>query len=661
VTLTLKASMPGVSVAKTVTVPAGGTAAVPLTFDRKSSTTGVLSGWLTATGPNGVLVTTAMGATLDPPRHRVTFKAVDRSGAPTSVPVLQMFGDDRRFDVLGFLGAGDSGWVDVAEGDYLVDASLTDGSRMHPEETLVTIPELRVDRDITVVLDGGKAKPIRIDTPKPAEQQTVLSYYVHRVTGSGRQIDNGFMAFSAVEKVNVTPTAPLRKGKYEFSSRWQLVAPLARAVVPAAGTFDLRPMPASPVWSGTRHFDLAAGLTGSVKGKAVIVDAADADEYELTQQAADAGAAIVLLMRGSDSTAWTRWDPSAEERMPIPAIRISYDYGQKVLARIAKRGATMDLTMTPSSPYLYDILQVSTGRVPSQIVYQVTTANSYRITNRYAFNGGLPWVREQRFGWRPWQEYAWNDTQRAVATPSVREEWVSTGDSLWQHFVHPEYPWNDLGVSLDTGFRVQPRSYPKAGTASDTWGAQVVRPATPAGFASKRTGTVLNLRVANYVDATGKHFDFGDNDRSAAQLYRDGALISETKDAWRDVTVPAGSATYRLALTTARSGAEWLYGTSTSTEWTFRSAKDGTLPLLQIAYAAPVSLTGTATTRPHSLGVSVPGACKLVVEVSTDEGRTWKATRTVPAGTGTVSLRVTATDQAGNSVKQTVLRAYGRA
>jgi len=83
VTLTLKATMPGVTAAKSVTVPAGGTAAVPLTFDRKSPTTGVLSGWLTATGPNGVLVTTALGATLDPPHHRVTFKAVDRSGAVT--------------------------------------------------------------------------------------------------------------------------------------------------------------------------------------------------------------------------------------------------------------------------------------------------------------------------------------------------------------------------------------------------------------------------------------------------------------------------------------------------------------------------------------------------------------------------------------------------
>ena len=32
----------------------------------------------------------------------------------------------------------------------------------------------------------------------------------------------------------------------------------------------------------------------------------------------------------------------------------------------------------------------------------------------------------------------------------------------------------------------------------------------------------------------------------------------------------------------------------------------------------------------------------------------------VPAGHGTVSLRVTAVDKSGNSVTQTVIRAYGR-
>ncbi len=513
---------------------------------------------------------------------------------------------------------------------------------------------MHVDRDLTVVLDARKAKPITIVTPKPAEQQAVLSYYVHRVTGTGRQIDNGFMEFSATEKVNVTPTAKVRKGAYEFSSRWQLVAPFARAVFPGAGTYDLRPMPASPAFTGTRHYSLDAKSRGS---RAVIVPV-DGDEYEAVQRAADAGAALVLLMRGPDMAAWSTWDPSAEERLPIPALLIANDYGARVLAK----AKTLDLTMTPDSPYLYDVLQVSTGRVPDGIVHHVTAANSYRVTSRYAHNGGLGWVREQRFGWRPWQDYSWNDRQRAVGTPSVREEWVSAGDSLWQHHVHQDYPWSDLGSALDTGFADQPRSYPRPGHAVETWAAPVVRPATPAGYVNRRAGNVLQLRVADFVDSSDRHFTIDEADQSNAKLYRDGTLISETRDAWRDLTIPAGSATYRLALTTARGGDEWQYGRSTSTEWTFRSSKAGPLPMLRIGYTAPV----TATTRAHLLGVTVPGARSVAVALSLDEGATWKNASTVgdrfvvPAGRGTVSLRVTATDQSGNTVKQTVLRAYGR-
>ena len=55
---------------------------------------------------------------------------------------------------------------------------------------------------------------------------------------------------------------------------------------------------------------------------------------------------------------------------------------------------------------------------------------------------------------------------------------------------------------------------------------------------------------------------------------------------------------------------------------------------------------------------------------SVDDGATWRSLPTtgrdggytvvVPAGRAAVSLRVTATDPSGDSVTQTVIRAYGR-
>lgn len=660
VTLSLRDTLANVSSPASVTVPAGGTASVTVSLDTAKGSRGPLSGWLTATAA-GVQVTTALGGMLDGPHHLVTFTAVDRAGGPASVPGLQLFGDDARFDVLNFLFAGQTKTFDLQEGDYLLDATIEDGGPLDEQVTQVVNPELRVDRDLTVVLDARQGRPIRIETPRPAEQRTVLSYYVHRVTGSGRSIANGFMFFSTLKQINVTPTAPVRAGSFEFSSRWQLVAPIARLAGAGSTGGGLTPdlLPNSAVYAGTRRFSLVAGLGAGARGKAVVLDEENNDdEYGQVQAAADAGAVAVIFVRKADRSGWSPWSPDGE-RSPIPAAVLPHD---SLPAIRALTGKSISLTLTPNSPYLYDVFQVSPGRVPSRIVYRVTAANSYRITSRYADNGGFDWVREQRFGWRPWQTYSWNDTQRDVRTSTAREEWVSVGDTVWQHQVHHAYPWNDLGASLDGGMADVPVSYRRAGRAAETWNSPVVRPATPAGWSNTRTGDVLHLRVADYVDSTDRHHTVDQADRASASLYRNGVLVTTTPNAWQDVTVAPGDARYRLTLSTERGGDDWQYGTATSTEWTFRSARAGTLPLLQVGYSAPVSLAGTAPTRAHDVRVSVPGASRVTVEYSADEGATWirLAGSRVPAGHGTVSLRVTASDRSGNTVRQTVVRAYGR-
>jgi hypothetical protein len=141
--------------------------------------------------------------------------------------------------------------------------------------------------------------------------------------------------------------------------------------------------------------------------------------------------------------------------------------------------------------------------------------------------------------------------------------------------------------------------------------------------------------------------------------------------------VPPGDATYRLELSTARSTAEWQHATKTETAWTFRSGHTdhALLPLLQVDYAVDADLTNRAgrTTRlgltfRHQDGLATPRLRTVQAWLSYDDGRTWtrlaldrhhRATVHHPRGTGFVTLKVAATDQAGNTVEQTVTRAYG--
>jgi subtilisin family serine protease len=680
---------------RTVTVPAGGSVDEPVVVDLAHLARGEYSGWITATAPGDVRTTTAVGITLEGPRHKVTFKAVDRNGKATNVPVVMLHGDSSRSDYLGYLLGGSGPVADVEEGTYLLDALIEQGGP-HEQATLITNPELKITKDVQILLDARTGTPIRIQTPKPSQQQNVLSYYVHRTTGSGRTISHGVMHFSNVEQVNVTPTTPVKSGSYEFSSRWQLVEPMVQATVGGAK------VPAnltrySPSYNGRRRLPLVYAGHGTAaelaavktKGAAVIIRSTDEpsgatgpSEAELTAAAAKRGAAVTVLVRPAGWSTWTSWTPIGD-REPIDSVVVASGDASAMIAKARTKGASIDLTLTTSSPYLYDVQQVSAGRVPSSIVYRVTAANSARITSRYADNGGVPWEKEQRFGWRPWQTFSWNDTSRFVQTPKTREEWVTAGDSIWQQQVRPDWPWNDEG-QLAGGATQLPRHYsPRHSTT--TWLSPVVRPASPIGvpaLVSTRTGDTLNLRIPEFVDSSG-HYTIGEATRTSASLTRDGVALAQLGNARQDVDTTKPSAAYQLSLDTVRTDDEWTWGVNTSTVWNFRSAGTGSstpqpLPLLQIDPVAPVDLTGRAPATTHTVALTVrdqdgrpaPARATLTAELSTDNGVTWRSVHVlgsglhyravIPAGHAPISLRLKATDPSGNSVQQTVIRAYGR-
>ncbi|MEU4472348.1 S8 family serine peptidase [Micromonospora sp. NPDC023888] len=690
---TRAAETDGVTVGGTeVTVPAGGSVAVPLRADPAKLDRGLHSGWLVATGADGVAVRTAVALTLSGPLHIVTVRALDMQGQPGLASVLTLFGEQPESDWLGWVGG--EVHVQVEEGPYLLEALIEHGAPLDEQVTLVTDPELLVDRDLTVVLDPRKGTPVRIETPKPSEQRSTISFYEHRVFGNGRQVDHGVMTFSTVQQVNVTPTRPVREGEFEFSSRWQLVAPMVDATISGvSGPLDINLMGYSPAPADRRKLPLVWAGTGTaaelarVRGAAALLTASpDASEEDQIAAAAAAGAKVALIVRPADQSAWTSWTPLGD-RLPIPALAVAYDDGQEVIAAARKGRTTLDLTLTVESPYLYDVWQVSKDRIPERITHRVTAQNTAEVTARYG-GVGAEWASEQRFGWRPWQETSWNDNQRLVRAGTTRQEFVSAGDSWWQHQVMHKIMFMSWG-RLNGGLSQQPRRYAADDRETETWHAPVVRPAVPAGGGvpvPTRSGDTLDLRVPEFVDAEGHYSPAGSSEESdtvEARVSRDGEQLADLSAGWAPVPTTAGRARYRLDLTTKRSSADWRYATRTDTAWEFTSARptgDTATPLslLQVDYQVPADLLGTVRgDRPHQLGLTLrqpsgvpaPTGASVRVQVSFDGGVTWRDattkgsgtryTATVPAGRGTVSLRVHAADRAGNTVDQTVLQAYG--
>jgi hypothetical protein len=264
-----------------------------------------------------------------------------------------------------------------------------------------------------------------------------------------------------------------------------------------------------------------------------------------------------------------------------------------------------------------------------------------------------------------------------VPLPSVRTEFYNT-DAQWNIVL----------------FQVDPAD-PSAGRAIFQGGQRVFRrghadrlavnhapfgpsfPAEQVPWACRCADTVdvfLPLLGDSSGNAGTSHVDAVD-----IKLFRDGQLAGQSQgEFFAAFPVPPEPAGYRLTAEATRSHP---FDTSTrvSAEWTFRSGHadvDVPLPLSAIVFSPELDQTNTAPAgQPFLVPVAFqpPNSTELVrphrlaVDVSFDEGRTWQRADVLanlavllhhPADATSVSLRATATDRDGNTVTETLIRAY---
>ncbi|OLF10309.1 hypothetical protein BLA60_17465 [Actinophytocola xinjiangensis] len=695
----------------TVEVPAGGSATVPVIADPAALDGGVHGGRLTATAGD-VVVHTALGANEAVPTHKLTIRASGRDGGHTFTPYVSVYGQDSRYDVRKYIYDGQSVTVDVPEGVNYLTAMV---STQHDETSHIFMdPELEVTGDMTYVLDIEKTVQAKVETPKPATQQGSLSYYAYRKFGQ-RTITSTVQKWDGTREVWVTPAKRPAEGELEFGVRWSLRAPQLSAttttgpkvtVLPRYGTGD------TPLMDGTVTHELVSAGYGTVEEFAA-GDFRDAialidppkpgewhDVHEMARRAADAGAAMVIIIKESPDTRYpdelTRSDVTPADGPPVLLVTdVRLGEGQALLAALDRGPVSLKVTGTPSSPYLYDVMQVENGEIPNEVVHRVNRRTSAVVSSAYHEPGGAPKLKEQWFAWRPWQATTFGQFQRSVDS-SVREEWITADDTVWQHRVRHFNSWGS-NFPLQNGITHEARTYRPGERVRESWFAPVVRPAIPtgvAGLTSTRTDDTLTVRIPEFVDSGAGHYGFAESstignpsaDEVSARFYRDGELVTEAPDAWRQFPASPDPATYRLELSTARTTPEWEFATRTETAWTFQSRRgaDGALlPLPQVDYQVDADLanqlragswTTIGLTTRHQDGLNGPRTRSVSAWVSYDDGETWTKVWVLGWGSrytatfmhpprsrtnGFVTLRVLAQDTAGNAIDQTVVRAYG--
>ncbi|MBB4910841.1 S8 family peptidase [Actinophytocola algeriensis] len=228
----------------------------------------------------------------------------------------------------------------------------------------------------------------------------------------------------------------------------------------------------------------------------------------------------------------------------------------------------------------------------------------------------------------------------------------------------------------------------------EEWNTAVFGPGfTTDGEFATRSGDVVAFNLPLYGDAGLDRAGVSEVDAGSTALYREGVLVGETaQPGLGQFEVPAAASSYRLEVSSRRSDVSE-FSTLVSCVWTFTSArppdedpkpkgKGGVgLPLLAVRFAPP-DLDRRNSTAADEVRVPVTvqrpynappaGLASLTVDASFDDGRTWRPVPvtldgadggtveiTHPRSARFVSLRAHAADSAGNTVTQTVIRAYG--
>jgi subtilisin family serine protease len=340
------------------------------------------------------------------------------------------------------------------------------------------------------------------------------------------------------------------------------------------------------------------------------------------------------------------------------------------------------------SPYLYDLAYYRTGSFYTGFTRAVHAKDLATLSTTYRTQGvgaqGIKsnWARIPGVG-------GGISTMSPFDLPLRRAEYVNAEKGVtWGSYFDEMLPPVDEehGSEFIAGAYQPATVYRPGRTYRQEWNRAVfgpsVRGATYEGDWLTRRGNTIAGGVPLFSDGAG-HIGWSKTTAARVALYRNGRLVGKSPEQYGEFAVPAAAASYRFE-TSAERGAPATLSTRVAAVWTFKSARvTGTkpkrLPLSSVRFSPAVDLSNTAKAgRTVEVGIGIDRQVgstatknkSLTVEVSYDDGRTWKrvtvrgsgdartAVVSHPATAGFVSLRATAADTAGNTVKQTVIRAY---
>jgi len=626
---------------------------------------------------------TAVGLVMEGERYDLNVHATGRDGKPAGgFLTLYKYGDQFVTTLEIDPTTGVVATQRLAPGVYTASSWLeVDGGE---GVALVGTPHLVIGKNTDLELDAGKANPITLGTPKPGEDVYRRPGWYHD-SGIGGQFAtfiSQYVPTPVMTRMYAAPTGQVAGGHYEFSTRWRRTAPLLSMTVDDK---QLHPL----LQRGSKRWDGKATLTAAyvgagaaadyagkdVRGKAVFVTASSAVTPSARATAAlDAGARLLIVVTSGPGKLY-----DAAGGTDLPVLSLTEAEGGPLVDRIGAGGnVRLRVTGTAAPPYLYDVVKAYTGAIPADLRYTPGADDLATVVNRFVGPTGelaFETRADCRIGyWPPCLQVV-----EPIHLGTERVDYVSTqaGTDWYEQTDHPR-GWEQRG---------ERHTYEPRSVQTNSWFAPVARPRVGSGYWNpRRSGNFFAVNVPTTSSGDqGVTGSMSDESTVETRLFQNGTLIRKSAFQAVQTSVPAtsGWANYRFEMDTARPES-WGQGTKTTTAWDFRAQTAATsdwvyLPLIQLDYHLATNLNGAFTGGSRQrIGLSafqfagVEGAGKVknvTLEVSYDDGATWQPaplSRTgsdwsadvrPPKGASYLSLRATATDDAGNKVSQEVTRA----
>ncbi|MGW0550289.1 S8 family serine peptidase [Streptomyces altiplanensis] len=682
----------------TLTVPANGSARTTVTGDGSGAPVGNVSGRIVATSAGRAVAHTAVGMVKEEERYSLTVHVKDRDGAPAPawLGVQRLAAGHDPFPAT----VGESGTVELRlpPGTYTVDTFLDvrgAGGKDSLGLGFLTDPEIVLDRDREITLDGRKLREVRAAVDRRTETRQVLMEFSREAGGAS--YGGVVQVPPTYDSVFAAPTREPATGTFEYRTVWRLGKPMLDVTAGGHRLGGTRVQAGTAVLDGKQRLDIVDAGAGSpaeyadknVRGKAVVVRHTGAvSPARLAQNAQDAGAEALFVTDDEPGRLMEWFGTEAYEDRPLHVATVDAADGAR-LTEAARRDRRVELTGTQYTPYVYDLSEGHPGSVPDEdLTYRPgkrelavldTEFHAAKAADGSDFRYSVTDTFPVGFGF-----------QEKAAFPAERTDYVSTGSGQRWH----ESVTNGPGA-------IEQRSGTPAyrgGVRSElNWFKPVLHPwlGTGLGWGQQRSGNNLMFNTPGWGDSGPDHTGFGDvwSDDSMTQsteVYAGGELVDRKTGsgayAW---DADPAEQTYRVVTDTTLDPDRWRLSTRGHAEWTFRSKETPAgrltvLPLLNLGFDVDTGLTGDVRAGKRlELGIfseyvrKAEGTGKIgggTLEVSYDDGGTWTrvgldgvrgkpaawaGSVRVPHDAEYISLRASAADDRGGSVQQEIIRAVG--